>query len=279
MKYGVHISTAGDLPGTPARAKAMGAEALQIFLGSPRTFALTSYEDKVAEAFKQACADEDMPCYVHMMYLTAYGTPDEAMRVKSVAAAKNTMVNAEQLGIKGVVTHMGSHKGEGLEAVMPKMVESLTEVIEPIKNGKLLLEISAGSGNNIGNSIEELAAIYEAMGRDERIGFCLDTCHMLAGGYDVKTTEGWDEALSKFDKLIGLDNLPLLHLNDSKTELDSRRDRHENIGDGYIGNEGFKVILNNPNVKTMVGVLEVPGIEGKGPDKANLDRLKALTKA
>lgn len=255
----------------------MGAEVLQIFLGSPRTFALTTYTPEVAESFKQACDQEGIPSYVHMMYLTAYGTPDEAMRLKSVAAAKQTMVNAEQLGIHGVVTHMGSHKGEGLTAVMPKLVQSLKEVIEPVKNGRLLLEISAGSGANIGNSIEELAEIYEAMGRDQRIGFCLDTCHMLAAGYDVASTKGWSDALDKFDQLIGLDKMPILHLNDSKFELGSKRDRHENIGDGHIGADGFRVILNHPKVQDKVGVLEVPGIAGKGPDKENLDRLRALT--
>jgi deoxyribonuclease IV len=278
MIYGVHTSTAGNLPGTPARAKAMGADALQIFMGSPRSFNKTVYEDTVADAYKAACDELNMPSYAHMMYLTAYGTPDEGLRQRSVEAARHSMSNAEQLGILGVVTHMGSHKGEGLDAVMPAMVKSLSAVIEPVKNGRLLLEISAGSGNNIGNSIEELAAIYEAMGRDKRIGFCLDTCHMLAAGYDVASEHGWDEALKLFDKLIGLDNLPILHLNDSKHELGSKRDRHENIGKGFIGEEGFRVILNHPDVKNLVGILEVPGIDGKGPDKANLDELRRLTK-
>lgn len=279
MKYGVHISTAGNLPGTPARAKAMGADVLQFFAGSPRTFKQPVYTDDIAEKFKVAAAEIDMPTYIHMMYLTAYGTPDDEMRAKSVAAARQTMENAEKLGVRGVVTHMGSHKGLGLEAVMDKLVESLKTVLEPVKDSKLLLEISAGSGGNIGNSIEELAAIYEAMGKDERMGFCLDTCHMFAGGYEVNTEVGWDAALTKFDKLIGLDKMPVFHLNDSKTELGSNRDRHENIGKGCIGEDGFKAILNNPKTKGKVGILEVPGLDGKGPDKPNLDKLRELTKA
>mgnify|MGYP002360417857 FL=1 len=277
MKHGLHISTKGDLAGTPARAKTIGAQALQFFAGSPRTFSMPTYSDEVADAFKQATEDNNMPPYLHMMYLTAYGTPDTVLRRKSVDAAKQTMVNAEKLGILGVVTHMGSHKGEGLEKVMPVLVESLKEVVEPVKSSKLLLEISAGQGGSIGNSIEELAAIYEATGKDERIEFCLDTCHMLAGGYEVRTNEGWDEALDKFDKLIGLDKLPVIHLNDSMTDIGSNRDRHENIGKGFIGDEGFKVILNNPKVKDKVGILEVPGIDKKGPDKPNLDKLAQLT--
>jgi deoxyribonuclease-4 len=275
--YGLHTSTKGDLAGTPARAKGMGAEALQIFAGSPRTFKQPSYTDQAADDFKLAANQIEMPTYIHMMYLTAYGTPDVELRQKSVAAAHQTMINAEQLGIKAVVTHMGSHKGEGLDAVMPVLVESLQAVLEPVKESKLLLEISAGSGGNIGNSIEELAAIFEAMGRDERLGFCLDTCHLLAAGYEVRTEAGWTETLEKFDKLIGLDRLPVLHLNDSMTDLGSKRDRHENIGMGFIGEDGFRVILNHPLVKNKVGLLEVPGLDGKGPDKANLDKLRELT--
>lgn len=212
-----------------------------------------------------------------MMYLTAYGTPDEGMRQKSIEAATQTMKNAEKLGVIGVVTHMGSHKGLGLSAVMDTLTDSLNRVLEPVQETKLLLEISAGSGGNVGNSIEELAEIYNAMGKDERIGFCLDTCHMFAGGYEVHTEAGWDAALSKFDNLIGLDKLPVLHLNDSKTELGAKRDRHENIGKGYIGEDGFKAILNNPKIKDKHGVLEVPGLDGKGPDKPNLDKLRELT--
>jgi deoxyribonuclease-4 len=151
-------------------------------------------------------------------------------------------------------------------------------VVEPVKNTKFLLEISAGGGGSIGNSIEELAQIYEAMGRDERMGFCLDTCHMLAGGYEVRTKEGWDEALEKFDRLIGLDKLGVLHLNDSMTDMGSNRDRHENIGQGFIGEEGFEAILNHPKLKDKFGILEVPGLDHKGPDKPNLDKLRELTK-
>jgi deoxyribonuclease-4 len=277
MKYGVHISTAGNLPGTPARAQAMGAEVLQFFAGSPRTFKQPNYDDKLAAEFREAAASINMPTYIHMMYLTAYGTPDDGLRAKSVEAATQTMVNAEKLGVKGVVTHMGSHKGLGLGSVMKLMVESLRQVIEPVKNSKLLLEISAGSGGNIGNSLEELAAIYEAMGRDERLGFCLDTCHLLAAGYEIRTKEGWDKVLNDFDRLIGLDRLPILHLNDSKFDLDAKRDRHENIGQGFIGDKGFEVILNHPKLKDKVSVLEVPGLDGKGPDKPNLEKLHALT--
>ncbi len=277
MRYGLHIKTAGDLPGTPARAHAMGAGCFQFFAGSPRTFSQPTYTDDVADRFKESCTQLSMPAYIHMMYLTAYGTPDSTLRAKSVAAAKQTMVIAEALGVRGVVTHMGSHKGEGLENVLGVLTVALSEVLEPVKNSKLLLEISAGSGGNIGGSIQELAVIYTALSKDSRIGFCLDTAHMFAGGYAINTFDGWDSALGQFDELIGIENLSLLHLNDSKTEFDSKRDRHENIGDGYIGNDGFKVILGHPLTQGINGILEVPGIDGKGPDAENLQRLQELS--
>lgn len=279
MKYGVHISTAGNLPKTPARAKMLGADAIQIFAGSPRTFKQPAYGPELAAAFKQACSDEGLPAFIHMMYLTAYGTPDARMRRLSIDAAVQTMKNAEALGVAGVVTHMGSHKGAGMAAIMENLRDALLEVVEPVKTTKLLLENSAGAGNNVGNSISELADIYESVDRDVRIGFCLDTAHLFASGYDIRNEDGWKAVLDEFDAKIGLDKLGCIHLNDSKVDLDAKRDRHENIGQGFIGEAGFKVILNEPRLKGQFGLLEVPGIEGKGPDKANLDKLRELTRA
>lgn len=278
MKYGVHIKTAGDLPGTPARAVAMGAAALQFFAGSPRTFKQPSYADGIAMAFREASKEQGIPTFVHMMYLTAYGTPDTGLRQRSIDAAKQTMVNAEALGVNGVVTHMGSHKGVGLDSVMDSLRDALLEVVSPTKASKLLLESSAGGGGSVGNSIDELAAIFEAVKRDKRIGFCLDTAHLFAAGYEVNTAEGWAGVLDEFDAKIGLEHLGCIHLNDSKVEFNTKRDRHENIGQGFIGEEGFRVIINEPRLKDAYGILEVPGLDHNGPDKANLDKLKELTK-
>jgi len=278
MKYGVHISTAGDLVGTPSRAKAMGADALQFFAGSPRTWKQANYTDEVAAEFKAAADEFAMPTYIHMMYLTSYGSPDAKLRQASIAAAKHTMGNAERLGVRGVVTHLGSHKGEGIDAVMNNLRDALLEVVTDTKESRLLLENSAGAGGNVGNGLGELAQIFEAVGRDERIGFCLDTAHLLAAGYEVRTPEGWATVLDEFDQKIGLDRLGCIHLNDSKVDLGAKRDRHENIGAGFIGDDGFRVIINEPRLTDTVGILEVPGIEHHGPDKPNLDKLRELTK-
>ncbi|HEX7259400.1 MAG TPA: deoxyribonuclease IV [Candidatus Saccharimonadia bacterium] len=276
MKYGLHISTAGNLSTTPGRAEAMTAAALQIFAGSPRTFKQPTYTPEITDGFKQACTDLKLPSFIHMLYLTSYGSPDDKLRDSSIAAAKQTMRNADLLGVEGVVTHLGSHKGEGTAAVIDRLRDALLDVVDGVET-KLLLENSAGAGGNVGNSIEELALIYEAVGRTPKIGFCLDTAHLFASGYDVRTDEGWKGVLDEFDAKIGLKNLGVIHLNDSKVDLGSKRDRHENIGNGFIGEAGFKVILNEPRLDGMVGLLEVPGIDDKGPDKPNLDKLRELT--
>jgi deoxyribonuclease-4 len=278
MKFGVHISTAGDLVGTPARAKAMGADVLQFFAGSPRTWKQADYTDELAADFKKAAADLKMPTYIHMMYLTSYGSPDPKLRQASAAAAKHTMGNAEKLGVKGVVTHLGSHKGLGIDTVMDNLRDALLSVVENTKESRLLLENSAGAGGNVGNSLDELAQIFEAVGRDQRIGFCLDTAHLLAAGYEVRTPDGWAAVLDEFDAKIGLDRLGCLHLNDSKVDLGAKRDRHENIGAGFIGDAGFRVIVNEPRLADIAGILEVPGIDHHGPDRPNLDKLKSLSK-
>ena len=277
MKYGVHISTAGDLAGTPARAKAMGAEALQFFAGSPRTFKMPVYAEEAAAAFRDAHTSIEMPVFIHMMYLTAYGTPDAGLRRRSIDAAKQTMVNAEQLGVRGVVTHLGSHKGAGTAAVIDDLRDGLLEVIEQTENSMLLLENSAGAGSNIGNSIDELALIYNALEHHPKVGFCLDTAHLFGSGYDIRTVDGWKAILDEFDSKIGLNKVGVFHLNDSKVELDSKKDRHENIGHGFIGEDGFKAILNEPRINDFYGLLEVPGLDRKGPDKANLDKLRELS--
>ncbi len=276
MKYGLHISTAGNLSTTPGRAKAIGADALQIFAGSPRTFKQPIYNAELTAGFKQACQELAMPSFIHMLYLTSYGSPDDKLRASSIGAAKQTMKNADLLGVKGVVTHLGSHKGLGTATVIDRLRDALLEVVGKTST-KLLLENSAGAGGNVGNSIDELALIYEAVGRNPKIGFCLDTAHLFASGYDVRTKDGWKAVLDEFDKKIGLEHLGVIHLNDSKVELDSKRDRHENIGQGFIGEDGFKVILNESRLQHMVGLLEVPGMDGKGPDKINLDKLRELT--
>ncbi len=274
----MHLSTAGDLVGTPARAKAMGADVLQIFAGSPRTWRQTVYTDEKAAAFRDACKEQDVETFIHMLYLVAYGTANEDIRQKSINAMTDMLGVADQLGVTGVVTHMGSHSGMEIDEGTDRVAEALSQTFAKSKNSYLILENCAGQGSVIGDTFEELAAIYEKMGKPKRVKFCLDTCHLFASGYDVRSKEDWDRVFEKFDKLIGLEHLVCMHLNDSKGEFGGHLDRHENIGDGKIGKPGFAALVNHPKAKDLPGMLEVPGLDDNGPDKANLDRLKDLVK-
>jgi deoxyribonuclease IV len=279
MIYGLHISTAGNIVGTPARARDMGADVIQIFASNPRGWRPTNYTSEQAKKFQEACAESHIQqTFIHMIYLVSYGTADDELRGKSITALDQTMQNADLLGVKGVVTHLGSHKGLGLEQALKRLTDAMQEAIASSEHSWLILENSAGQGGNIGNGLEELAQIFEAMKGHPRLKVCIDTCHTLTSGYEIRTQEGLDKFLTDFDRLIGLERLVVMHLNDSKADLGAHVDRHENIGDGFIGEAGFRVILNHTKLANIPGILEVPGMDGKsGPDKENLDRLKALT--
>lgn len=251
---------------------------MQIFASNPRGWKPTFYTDEQAKAFQAACAEVPMPTFIHMIYLVSYGTAEDELRQKSITALTQTLKTADQLGATGVVTHLGSHKGLGLDQALARLAESLNVAMKESQNSWVILENSAGAGGNIGNSLEELAAIIKATDHHPRIKICLDTAHLLGSGYEIRQIQAWDEFITKFDTLIGLDRLTVMHLNDSKAGLGSKVDRHENIGDGYIGNEGFQAIINHPALADIPGVLEVPGLDGKGPDAANLKRLHDLTK-
>lgn len=281
MKLGMHISTAGNLIATPARAAAMGAETIQLFASNPRGWRPTNYTAEQAVAFKAAAAEAKIdPVWMHMIYLVSYGTPDDELRGKSVTAMRAALANADLLGVRGVVTHMGSHKGLGFQQAVDRTVDSITQALDASDHSLFILENSAGQGGTMGNSLEELAAIIEGMKGHPRLAVCIDTCHTLNAGYEIRTNDGLDQFLTDFDRLIGLDRLVCLHLNDSKADLGSHLDRHENIGYGHLGDEGFKRIINHPKLAHTSGLLEVPGMDGKsGPDQPNMHRLLSLRNA
>lgn len=258
----------------------MGADVIQIFASNPRGWRPTVYSQEQGDAFKAAVAEAKIKAaFIHMIYLVSYGTADEELRRKSVEAISHTLQMADILGVSGVVTHMGSHKGLGLAQGLDRMAESLDIALKANQTSDLILENSAGSGGNIGNGLEELGTIIDSLGKPQRLKVCLDTAHLLASGYEIRTADGLEQLLDDFDRLIGLERLACMHLNDSKIDLGGKVDRHENIGDGFIGNDAFKRILNHPKLASVPGMMEVPGLGGEGPDKANLDRLKALIDA
>jgi deoxyribonuclease-4 len=259
----------------------MGAETIQVFASNPRGWKPTTYSKEQGGGFRAACKTENIgPVWAHMIYLVSYGTPDDEMREKSVIAMGQTLNAADILGITGVVTHLGSHKGLGFDQALGRLADSFTRILNADNQSLIMMENSAGGGGNIGNSLEELAAILDALKGHPRMAICIDTAHALTSGYEIRTPEGLDKFIADFDRLIGLDRLVLMHLNDSKADIGTHVDRHENIGDGLIGAPALGRIINHPLLAKVSGVLEVPGIDGKsGPDKANMDRLIALRSA
>lgn len=279
MLFGAHVATAGKFLTTPERAAEMGANTLQIFASNPRGWRPTTYSPEDGARFQQACQGAGIQkTFIHMIYLTSYGTPNEELRDKSITALKHTLKMGDLLGVTGVVTHLGSHKGLGLEQALKRLADGLLESLNGSGDCLILVENSAGAGGNIGNSIDELAQILAATGHHTRVKVCLDTAHLFASGYDISSSEGWDQLVREVEAKIGWDQVVVLHCNDSKVDLGAKVDRHENIGQGFIGDDGFRAILTHPKVQNsdLALILEVPGINGTGPDKANLDKLKLL---
>lgn len=277
MDIGAHVSTAGGIEKAVSRAAEIGAEAIQIFPSSPRMWRYKDPADANVEKFKVAAAEAGLgPTIFHGIYLVALAAEDEALYERSVESLTNYMKLAGRLGAAGVVFHPASHRGRGYEAIEAQFVTAVHRILDAAPGEAwLALENSAGMGDHVGSKFEELGRLIRAIDRP-RVKICLDTQHLWAADYDVATTDGLNATLAEFDELIGLELLVAVHANDSKTARGSAVDRHENIGEGTIGREGFLNILKHPAFQHVPFYLEVPGFENNGPDKRNLDLLKAL---
>ena len=277
MRIGGHVSSAGGIHTAIDRAVAIGADAIQIFTQSPRMWRPTSHDPANLEVFKERAAEAGIDGVVcHALYLCNLAAPDDEIYAKSVTAMRATMATACAIDADGVIFHVGSHLGAGFEAGLARVVPALRQVLE-LTNERtwLLMENSAGAGGTIGRSIEELAALYEALDRHPRLGICLDSCHLYVSGIDVTDPAVLDATLAEVDRTIGLDRLRALHVNDSKAPLGSNRDRHDSIGEGLLG-DGLGVFLRHPKLQGLPALLEVPGPDGHGPDAEQIRRAKAL---
>ena len=277
MEIGAHVSTAGGIEKAVPRAVEIGAEAIQIFPSSPRMWRYKDPTDASVEKFKQATVDAGLgPTIFHGIYLVTLSAKDPALYERGVESLTNYLRLAEKLGAAGVVFHPSSHRGAGYEVIERQFVDGVRRVLDEAPGETwLALENSAGMGDHIGSKFKELGRLIRAIDCP-RIRVCLDTQHMWAAGYDVASPDGLDATLVEFDKLVGLDLLAAVHANDSKTARGSAVDRHENIGEGTIGREGFLNILRYPAFQHVPFYLEVPGFESNGPDKRNIDILKTL---
>jgi deoxyribonuclease-4 len=277
VKLGAHVSTAGGPATCFDRALEIGAEAVQIFLTPPQQWRSSKVDEDQAEAFRKRHAESGIgPVFVHGVYLINLATDDHSNLTRSTSSLKSALTSCSQLGIKGVIFHLGSHKGQGLESVFDQIVDACKDVLKATPSDTwLILENSAGSGGTIGSRFADLGRIIRETGSD-RLRVCLDTQHSYAAGYDLSSAEGVELAMTEFASEVGLENLVAVHANDSKVELGAGRDRHENIGGGQIGREGFTRIIGHAAFRDVPFLLEVPGYENKGPDKPNLDLLKEI---
>jgi deoxyribonuclease-4 len=277
MQLGAHVSTSGGIHTAIDRIESFGGDCVQIFTQSPRTWRPTNHDPANFERFKERRAEAGIGAVVcHALYLINLASPDDDVYEKSVASLNNTMDVACAIDADGVVFHVGSHLGSGFEAGLERAVPALREALERCTETTwLLIENSAGAGGTIGRSIDELAALYEALDRHERVGICLDSCHLFVSGYDVTKRAELDAVLREVDDRIGLDRLRALHVNDSKAPLRSNRDRHDNIGEGVLG-EDLGVFLAHPKLQKLPAFLEVPGRDGRGPDADEIRKLKEL---
>jgi deoxyribonuclease-4 len=276
MRFGAHVSIAGGIEKAPERAHSAGCECFQMFTRSPRGGNPPPLDKKTVESFLTACSRYGFrDYYVHTPYYINLASEDKNVRSSSIAIIEEELRRGDMIGATYVMTHMGSSKEIRGRKAIGRVVEGLKIVLEKSNHRtKLLLENSAGQGRTIGDTFGELYEILQKVGNGE-LGVCLDTAHLLAAGYDIRTNSALNNVIREFSSMIGLDRLKLLHGNDSKVRLGEKKDRHEHIGEGYIGLAGFRSIVNNPDLQSIDLIVETP-LERIEDDIRNLNKLRDL---
>jgi deoxyribonuclease-4 len=279
MLIGAHVSQAGGLPNAIERGTERGARAIQIFNQSPRMWRPTAYDADDFAAFTDAMSHSRIKAVlIHAVYLLNCATEDKEIRDKSHASLVQSLSVGAGIGAAGVVLHPGSAKQGDVGRAIKRAGKVIARALKDTDECELHLENTAGAGGTLGRSFEELANLLEAAGDDPRLGVCLDSCHLLASGYDIRTIDGLADVLDRFDDSVGLPRLRALHLNDSQTPLGSNRDRHADIGEGEIGDRGCAAFLSEPRFDTLPCVLETPGPNREGPTKDELEHCAKLRK-
>jgi deoxyribonuclease-4 len=279
MLIGAHVSPAGG----PANAVARGVErdcrSIQIFNQSPRAWRSRVYSDEEVAAFHAAIESSQVErLVIHAVYLLNCASEDKELRDKSLTALKIALESGEKLGAVGVVLHPGSALKGDVKGALKRAAKTIKAALDDTEGCALHLEDTAGAGGTLGRSFEELAELLELAGGGKRLGVCLDSCHLLASGYDVRTPESLAEVIAEFDRVVGCDRLGSLHVNDSATPLGSNRDRHANLGDGEIGAAGIAAFLSEPRFEGLPVIFEGPGQSGKQIEREDIDWANKLRK-
>lgn len=276
---GAHQSIAGGVEKALARGEEVGCDTIQIFVKSPNRWASKPLDEKNIVAFKEAVTVTGIwPVFAHSLYLINLATPDDVLWNKSLDALTDDLERCEQLGLPGLVIHPGSHMGSGEEAGIIRIAAALQELHTrlPGYQVQVWLETTAGQGAHLGYTFDQLRAMIQGVQEPERLGVCFDTAHAFAAGYELRTREGFEATWVEFDAVLGLERLQAIHLNDSMKDLGSRIDRHEHIGQGLLGLEPFRFLLNDPRFRGIPMTLETEKGPDLAEDKENLAVLRSL---
>jgi deoxyribonuclease-4 len=277
MLIGAHVSTAGSLAKAVSRGDSIGCRSIQIFNQSPRAWRPTRYTEEDFAEFRDHMAESDIDSVIiHAIYLINTASPDREMRKKSRQALEHALRVGDEIGADGVVLHPGSRKQDELIPAIIRSGELIGEALSESERCPVLIEHMAGHQNVLAHTFEEIAGIIEAAGGDERLGLCLDSCHLFAAGYDIGSYDGIGRMLADSDRFLDKGRLRALHLNDSKEPLGSRRDRHADIGKGEIGETGFSRFLSEPRFEGLPATMETPGPERKGAVRSDLELAERL---
>ena len=272
MLIGAHVSPAGGLPRAVERGEQRACRAIQIFNQSPRMWRASTYREEDVAAFREALAASSVDAVlIHAVYLLNCASEDGDIRAKSLASLTHSLRAGSAIGAAGVVLHAGSAKTGDVGAAIERAGATIAEALADSEDCQLHLENTAGTGGTLGRSFAELASLLERAGGGDRLGVCLDSCHLLASGYDIRTTRGADAVVREAHRVLGRGRVRSLHLNDSQTPLGSNRDRHANIGAGELGEGGCAAFLSVPGLQRLPCVLETPGEKREGPPRAEVE--------
>jgi deoxyribonuclease IV len=274
---GAHVSTAGGLPNAIDRGIERRADSIQIFNQSPRMWRPTGYTEEDFAACREAMQGSRVKAVViHAVYLINCATDDRDMRAKSLNSLTHSLRIGDAIGAAGVVLHPGAQKGTAFAGAMRRAAKLIKEALKQTESCPLLLEQTAGHQGLLGRDFDEIARLYELAGGDERLGLCLDSCHLFVQGFDIRDAERLGEVLDEADRKVGLERLRCVHVNDAGAPLGSCRDRHANVGDGEMGRRGLAAFLSEPRFEGLPAPLEVPGPDKRGPDRKQVEKAKRL---
>jgi deoxyribonuclease IV len=280
MLIGAHVSLAGGLELAVQRGRERGCEAIQIFSQSPRRWQPSAYTAEDIAAFNEALASSPIEAVViHAVYLLNCASEDRDLRAKSRTSLTHSLRLGRQIGAPGVILHAGSAKSSSVEKAIERAGRTIRAALADSDGCELHIENTAGAGGTLGRSIDELEALIRASGGGRRLGLCLDSCHLFASGYDIRSAAGIDALIEQISAKIGLERVRSLHLNDSQAPLGSNRDRHANIGAGELGRRGCGAFLAAPAFQGLACVLETPGEDHKGPTRAEVARARTYRRA